>query len=293
LPWRFLSQLDFRGAVREFSRNVANWLQLRMSRRVSAVGRIASHIFAANCEVQAALDDVRGIRATRLLETGIEQIETFTRKQKPVDRLLRILWAGRLESWKGLPLLLRALAQVQDKVDFRLRIVGAGRSERRWKRLAQRLGLDDRLEWVGWPKYTARLPHYQWADVFAFTSLRDTSGTGLLESLASGVPIIGLDHQGARDVMTEQCAIAIPVESPRQVIEGFGAAIEQLAADPVLLEKKSAAALRRAEDFLWEDSASRILGVYAEAVAGAQPSTAMTAVRNELVGPAIGWDLQR
>jgi glycosyltransferase involved in cell wall biosynthesis len=145
-------------------------------------------------------------------------------------------------------------------------VLGEGPSQRRWQRLARKLGVAPRVEWVGWPVYGGQLPHYDWADVFAFTSLRDTSGTGLLEALAAGAPIIGVDHQGAADIMTEHCAIRVPVTTPVATIAGFRAAVLQLSSDGALLEQLSHGALQRAADFHWEKHWQFMRRVYQQAL---------------------------
>src|SRR5690606_34483298 len=133
---------------------------------------------------------------------------------------LRILWAGRLQPWKGFPLLLKGLAALPPDVRYSVRVLGQGPCEGRWRRLAEKLGVAQQIDWVGWPDHIeAQLPHYRWADVFAFTSLRDTSGTGLLEALAAGAPLVGLDHQGVADVMTPRCALPIDAASPQSAIQ--------------------------------------------------------------------------
>ena len=55
---------------------------------------------------------------------------------------------------------------------YSVRVLGQGPCEGRWRRLADELGVGQHIDWVGWPDHIeAQLPHYRWADVFAFTSL--------------------------------------------------------------------------------------------------------------------------
>lgn len=251
-PLRFLSQLDPVGAVRELVRNAANFCQLRLDRRVHRAVSSAASVLAANCEVATTLRAVVGVDTVVQLETGVDLADLSARSNRDDSQPLRILWSGRLQPWKGLPLLLRALAELPADCRYTLRILGQGPCQRRWQQLAARLGIDAHIEWAGWPEYPDQLAHYRWADVFAFTSLRDTSGTGLLEALAAGAPVIGVNHQGAADVMNERCAIAVPVSSPAAAIEGFRDAVARLAADRELLQSLSEGAVRRAEDFAWD-----------------------------------------
>ncbi len=216
----------------------------------------------AHGEAQQSVRDLFGIHVPKQLETGLAEIPNASPRNRDTSEPLRILWAGRLRTWKGLPLLLRALHRLPPDVDFRLRVVGRGNRALSWQRLAERLGLSNRIEWIGWPAYQASLAHYAWADVFVFTSLRDTSGTGLLESLAFGLPIIGLDHQGAREIMTDACALRVPVQGVEMTIGAISEGIVRLSRDPRLLNEFSAAARARAMQFGWNELGGQMRRMY-------------------------------
>src|SRR5207302_8732370 len=128
-------------------------------------------------------------------------------------------------------------------------VLGQGPLQRPWQRLAARRGVADRIQWMGWLPHAEALRQYEWADVLAFTSLRDTSGNVVLEALAAGVPVICLDHQGVHDIVTPACGIKVPVTTPRQVIAGLGQAVMALARDPKLGERLSEGARERAGDY--------------------------------------------
>lgn len=283
-PWRFLPTVDFPGAVREATRNLMNVAELWLSPKVRRACRKASVVLAANRENQRDLIRSQKVPVILQLETGTEPCsDSITRRATP-NQPLRILWTGRLRTWKALPILLRALAQLPATCDFELRVLGVGNCERRWKRLAQRLGVAHAISWCGWGDYSEVLPHYQWADVFAFTSLRDTSGAGLLDALAAGTPIIGVDHQGATDIMTDDCAIRVPVSSPTTTIAGFRDAIVALDSDRELLARLSEGARERASEFNWERQGEAMKRVYRHAIYGEplSPSLAMPARLSEL-----------
>jgi glycosyltransferase involved in cell wall biosynthesis len=248
----YWKELSPRAAVRELARNYLNRRQLKGSRRVRQAWNSAAAVLAASREAARNLRDAFGEAPPVCLETGLAPRAGASRRGRRDGEPLRILWSGRLRPWKGLSLLLKALAALPPDCNYHLRILGEGPAERRWRRVAEKLGVSHRVEWVGWPEYSGQLPHYDWADVFAFTSLRDTSGTGLLEALAAGAPIIGVDHQGAADIMSESCAIRVPVSTPAATIAGFREAVLRLSADDQLLERLSCGALQRATDFHWD-----------------------------------------
>ncbi len=283
-PSAFLGEIGHSDALREVVRNVANGLQLRFDPRVRRAAQHSACVLAANRAVANDLAGTLKIQPLVQLETGVDAFPQAEPRTVDDSRPLRILWAGRLQPWKGLPLLLKALAALPSDVRYQLRILGQGPCESRWRCLADELGVAAKIEWVGWPAYDGQLPFYAWADLFAFTSLRDTSGTGLLEALAAGAPIVGLDHQGAADVMTPRCALAVDAATPRSAIEGFRDAVEKLAADRQLLATLSAGAIKRARDFAWERQWTVLKQVYAEAVRRSASPQAVTPVFPE---PAV------
>jgi peptidoglycan/xylan/chitin deacetylase (PgdA/CDA1 family) len=113
-----------------------------------------------------------------------------------------------------------------------------------------------------------RLPHrqaleqYRLADVFVFTSLRDTSGNVVLEALAAGVPVVCLDHQGVRDIVTEACGIKIPVTTPAAVVAGISRALENLAHDSGLRHQLQKGAVARASEYEWSKQGERMAALY-------------------------------
>ena len=239
---------------------------MRFSRRVRKAARNSARIFVANSGGHSDFKRHLGVDSEVMLEIGIDAIAASPKPLRSISEPLKILWSGRLRTWKGLPLLLQSLSLLPTDVRFQLRILGVGDCQQRWQRLAKRLGIADRIEWLGWPTYDETLPHYAWADVFAFTSLRDTSGTGILESLSAGTPIVGLDHQGLADIIDRTCGIPVPVTSPKDVHKSFCEAFTQLSASPELLRTLGQGALARAENYLWKNLDREMQATYAALV---------------------------
>jgi glycosyltransferase involved in cell wall biosynthesis len=204
------------------------------------------------------------------LEIGIHEIANQPKPIRDDQRPLRLLWAGRLRTWKGLPLLLEGLAQLPKECPFELRVMGQGNLLRSWQRLANRLGIAEHVQWIGWPSYKEGLEQYRLADLYAFTSLRDTSGTGLLEALAAGTPLIGLDHQGFADIATATCAIRIQPESPSQVAKDFAAEIASISLDSPRLYRLGRGALERAKFYHWDRLAEGMDAAYSQVLKASQ-----------------------
>ena len=87
---------------------------------------------------------------------------------------------------KGVATAIKALAKLPD--DIYLFVVGRDKSRRRYKRLAQQLGIDRRVALLGAmddPK-----PFYGAADAFVLPTLYDPCPHAALEAMASGLPVV-------------------------------------------------------------------------------------------------------
>ena len=249
-PWRFLPYAGIGGALKEACRSVANILQLRFSPRVRRAAQKAALILAANSTNQRNFARIHGITPPTLPDVGIDSVPGAPREPRRQGPL-RILWSGLLVHHKALHLLIRALARLPDDIPYELRVLGKGPLKRRWQRLAERTGVAKHTTWMGWLSHHEALEQLAWAEAFVFSSLRDTTGTVVLEALGAGVPVICLDHQGVHDLVTDECGLKIAVTSPRDVVARLSEAIGRLAGDHQQWARLSRGAIERARDYHW------------------------------------------
>lgn len=272
-PCWFLAEAGWRGALSEGVRGLANTFQLRYSRRVAQAAQRARMMLAANSTSCEQFRSAHGVRPIRMLDVGIMSVSDQPKPGRDLDRPLHILWSAQFAPRKALSLLLKALARLPKDLQYRLRVVGGGPLEHRWKKLADRLGVSDHVEWAGWLPHDEAKRQYAWADVFAFTSLRDNSGTVVLEAMGAGVPVICLDHQGVRDVVTAQCGIKVPVSTPPKVVADLAEAIVRMANDEPLRERLGAAAIERAKAYTWTNLGAQMAELYGGVLADDAPLT--------------------
>lgn len=111
------------------------------------------------------------------------------------------LWmaAGRLESVKDYPTLLRAFARAPQAA--RLLVLGAGPLEAELTALATQLRLERRVRFLGFEPNVERL--MQAADGFVLSSRYEGLPMVLLEAGACGVPAVATDVPGTREVVIE------------------------------------------------------------------------------------------
>ena len=285
-PWRFLGEAGFTGAAVEVARTLVNRVQFRFGSRIRSTAQ-SGPVLVTNALAQEAFTRVHGLPSLLTPCNGIDRVADGPRQWDGTGRPLRILWSGELRPIKALPLLLKALAQLPADLPWEARILGQGRSRAAWQRMAQRLGVADRITWTGWLPHAEALKQYAWADVFAFTSLRDTFPTVLLEALAAGTPVICLDHQGMRDIVTERCGVKLPVTRPAQVAGDLAATLAALARDPERWETLSRGAVERAREFRWSRLGDEMAAIYRRTLGDNHPAPPIGLAPVALPEPAV------
>jgi glycosyltransferase involved in cell wall biosynthesis len=104
---------------------------------------------------------------------------------------------GRFVPEKGMDLLVAAMAE-PGMERFRLRIGGDGPERASLEASIHRLGVQDRVELVGWVEDTAAF--YQQIDVLCVPSRRESFGLIILEAWAQGVPVVATDTSGPSEL---------------------------------------------------------------------------------------------
>ncbi len=115
----------------------------------------------------------------------------------PSDRPL-IFAAGRLHPNKGFDILIRALAQVPEA---HLCIAGSGPIGDDLRRLADEIGVGDRITWLGWVDGLAA--YYRTADVFVCSSRHEPLGNVVVEAWAAGCPVVAVAAQGPAELIED------------------------------------------------------------------------------------------
>jgi len=189
---KFAPVLGVRGTLYELARTVARSVARYANPLARLAWRRAELILVQNPETLAWLPSRHRQKAVVFPNVVLDREPVSGSRSRPQPPLTA-LFAGRLVPLKGLALALRALALLPA---WRLTVCGNGPDERRLKRLARRLEVDERVEFLGWvPRTEVQLLMRQ-ADVFVFPSLHDEGGYVVAEALAEGLPVVCLARGG-------------------------------------------------------------------------------------------------
>ncbi|NIR50720.1 glycosyltransferase [candidate division KSB1 bacterium] len=178
-----------------------NWFS-RVAYRLSA--RYASRIVAVSEAVKTALINKGQIPASKVsvLHNAI-RVHEF-RKSTPADRMhyneFVVGSVGRLDHRKGFDVLLRAISKIKDSdIPIKCILVGAGKEERKLKRLAAALKIEEQVVFVGMQKDI--LPYLRQMQVFVLPSRNEGLGIALLEAMAAGCPVVASHVGGPAEII--------------------------------------------------------------------------------------------
>jgi glycosyltransferase involved in cell wall biosynthesis len=109
-----------------------------------------------------------------------------------------LMAAGRLHRNKGFDVLIEALSAVPSAT---LWLAGEGPERTHLAQLAQRLGVRDRVEFLGWQDDLR--PYLQRADVFVCSSRIEPLGNVVLEAWRQGCPLVAARAAGPVELITD------------------------------------------------------------------------------------------
>jgi len=170
--------------------------------------RVARILLAPNLELVGQLQQRTG-RPTFLMQRGVDTVLFSPEKRDRCDRELVIGYVGRLspEECSGFTRC-RARVNGSGRGGIPFLIVGDGH-ERTW--LQANL---QRADFTGILTGEALSRAYANMDIFAFPSQTDTFGNGVLEALASGVPVVITSSGGPKYLVTHGVTGLVSADTP-------------------------------------------------------------------------------
>lgn len=164
---------------------------------------------------------------------------------------------GHLTDRKGHEFVLEALAELKDAT---LLIAGSGENREALEAQALRLGLQDKVRFLGAVPHEKLAEIYNAADVLALASDREGWPNVLLEAMACGTPAVATPVWGNGEVIRapEAGALAEARSAP-----AIATALKKILAD----RPERAATRAYAEKFSWDDTSDGLERIFSAAVA--------------------------
>jgi phosphatidylinositol alpha-mannosyltransferase len=200
----------------------------------------------------------------RIVPNGVDLSAARPDPARP-NGTLHILFVGRAEGRKGLPVLLRAFEALRlAGVDAQLTVAGATEEE-----VAPLLLDAEGVEIAGRVSEEEKWRLLGGADLLCAPSLGGESfGMVLTEAFASSTPVVASNIAGYRDVVRNRLdGLLVPAGDAVEL----GETLRDLALDPRRRECMARSARERAERFAWPQVAREVTEVYQEAIEQPQP----------------------
>ena len=247
----------------------ARWLSRRIYRR-------AAHVIAVSNRIRRRLIDEDGVPPTRItvipnalspLPARDSDLALSVLAGEPAGPIVGLI--ARLQPEKGVTYFLEAAARVAQEVpEARFVVVGDGPLRHELARLAEQLGIHERVHFLG---FQVEAPALVGAfDVLVVPSLSEGTPLVILEAMAAGVPVVASAVGGIPEQITHgrEGLLVRPGDS-----SAFGAAILSLLRNPEWARRLGEAGRQRVADCFSHDRMVRQTeAVYRAALHRAHPN---------------------
>lgn len=243
-------------------KNILNVWQLKHEKRVDEALKTARLLVSSIPDSYRAIKKYKGLESIVIPETGC-----FLSEDIPTDRFdekeLHVMWVGKFDFRKQLPLALRAIA-IANNPNIVLDIYGGGSDEQiaSTKRVADLLGITEKVVWHGNQPNDVVMNAMHKAQVFFFTSVSEDTSTVVLEAVSNRLPILCFDACGMAAVIDDKVGRKVALSNPTQSATDFAKLLNDLEHDRNLLKQLSENCKQRQNELSWEEKAKTMVEWY-------------------------------
>ena len=221
----------------------------RPSRALELIFRAADLIVAPSWRFLRRCDDIFAPFSARRLAihngTDLSELEISAAKADEAQSPF-ILSVCSLDEWKGLDVLIRAMAMLRDTGEtMPLIVAGEGPSRLELERLIADLGLQEQVNLIGQQSRSSVVRLLHQCTLFVLASRFETFGIAVLEAMACGKAVVGTTVDGILEIIDDwKNGILVKPDDPA----ALAVAIRLLLADPALRRRLGEAAVARVKD---------------------------------------------
>lgn len=215
-------------------------------------------------------------RSVHIVPTGID-VEKFYREKNNQKKALEIrrslgikddefviLFVGRMGNEKSVDFLIENhKAIIKENKKAKLLLVGDGPDIDNLKALTKKNKLEDSVIFAGRVPWENVSLYYQIPNVFTTASKTETQGLTVLEAMAASLPVVALDDDAFREVVTDDYNGFLFKDK-----KGYVEAITKIMKSPELQERLSIQARNTVEAHSAKFFAEQVLAVYKKALKG-------------------------
>ena len=202
----------------------------------------------------------------RFIPNGVDLAVFQPGPAMPDDGPLHVVCVARLIERKGQGHLIEAIKRLTDSgIKVVLSLIGTGDSQRNYEDQARRLGIGDRVRFVGYVPREEINAYYNSAHVFALPSYNEGMSLAVLEAMAAGLPLVVTRTGGTAELVEEGVNGYSFNWADVDALTNY---LRMLAKDRALARRMGASSRARAAFFGWDVIADRFLEVFNQITAG-------------------------
>ena len=249
----------------ELLRTVSTGSLLKLNRHCWQTLRNAAVTLVDNRDTAAACKRIGASDVRPMLSYGLAPGAIGATRMQPSGEPV-ILYVGRLLPRKGPTLAVEAFAELRKSMSARLLIAGEGPLRAQAEALANRLGVANDVEFLGYVAFGEVGKLYDSASALVFPSLRESFGAPILEALGRGLPVVALDLHGIADADTGTAVEKVPLPAqPRDLPSRMASALMTVLSDGNW-QSRSADGIKFASNWAWPVKAAAATELYREIV---------------------------
>lgn len=203
-----------------------------------------------------------------MTEIAIDSLPLQNVKQEEQNRQnIVFLAAGRMIYRKGFDFLLDVVERLPDNLNYECRIIGDGPELKKLRARAESSSvLKKHVIFTGAVPYELMKTEYTNADVFILPSIRETTGSVLLEAMSQGLPIITVKRFGGAELVDEETGWFFDGVDRETFIGSCCDAMMQCIMDRGEVLRRGMNAAVKVECFTWEKKNLYYQDVYREVI---------------------------
>lgn len=137
----------------------------------------------------------------KIIYNAVDNAAFIPAKRKK-DKIVNLLFVGRLVNRKGLIYLLKAVKKITaNHSNIKLNVVGDGPEKLKLEKFVSRNNLSRFVNFKGEIFGKSRINYFQESDIFCAPYTDEAFGITILEALSCGVPIIGFKNEAFNEVL--------------------------------------------------------------------------------------------
>jgi len=268
IPMPFIKESPFKFKAKIYIKNLITRYQINHSHRVRQAIRHCSYIIAATKQTCSVIEKFKSKDSVIFInETGLTYFPEDRYERDFNSETLNILWAGRFLNTKKLDLALETIRNISN-LNIHLQIAGTGSPKEIefYKSYADKLGISDRVTWLGKVQHEKMNELMANADLFLFTSISEATSTVVPEAISCNLPILCFNICGFGPLVKDKVGETIELSNPKKAAKEFADKLSFLYCHREKLKEYSLACDKYKQELSWEWKAKKMVEIYDNAI---------------------------